>query len=81
MRISNDITNEKLDQITLFLTELEAIQLKNYLEQFLQKPKDIGLHFHLSSEDYQKEITICIYDPDNIDRLHPRAQKLILEDK
>lgn len=81
MRISNDTSDEKLDQITIFLTESEASQLKNSLEQFLKKPKDRGLHFHLSSEDYQKEITVCIYNPENIAILHPRAQKLILEDK
>jgi hypothetical protein len=81
MRISNDITDEKLDRITLFLTEEEAIQLKIYLEQFLKKPKDKGLHFHLSSLDYQEEITVCIYTPDNISMLHPKAQKLIVEDK
>ncbi|MBS0621607.1 MAG: hypothetical protein JSR80_01450 [Verrucomicrobia bacterium] len=81
MRISDDITDKKLDSITLFLTESEAVQLKSYLEQFLEKPKDEGLHFHLSSADYQKEVTVCIYTPENIKMLHPRAQKLILEDK
>lgn len=81
MRISDDATNKNLDGITLFLTEAEAIQLKNYLEQFLKKSKDKGEHFHLSSDDYQKEITVCIYNPKNISTLHPRAQKLILEDQ
>ena len=80
MRISNDITDEKLDQITVFLTKTEALQLKAYLEDFLNRSADKGLHFHLSAEDHQKEITICIYNPENIEMLHPRAQKLILED-
>lgn len=81
MRISDDISNKKLDRITLFLTESEAAQLESYLKQFLEKPKDKGLHFHLSSEDYQKEITVCIYNPENISALHHRAQKLIRNDE
>jgi len=81
MRISDDATDKKLDKVTLFLTESEALQLEDYLKQFLKKPKDKGYHFHLSSEDYQKEITVCIYNPKNISTLHHRAQKLILEDE
>lgn len=81
MRISDDTSDKKLDRITLFLTESEALQLENYLNQFLKKPKEGGLHFHLSSEDYQKEITVCIYDPENIGALHPRAQRLIRDDE
>ncbi len=81
MRISDDISNKKLDNITLFLTEGEALQLASYLKQLLEKPKEKGLHFHLSSEDYQKEITVCIYNPENITEFHPRAQKLIIDDE
>jgi hypothetical protein len=81
MRISDDTSNKKLNRITLFLTELEASQLEYDLKQFLEKPKDKGLHFHLSSEDYQKEITVCIYDPENISALDHRAQKLIRDDE
>lgn len=81
MRISDDTSNKKLDRVTLFLTESEALQLESYLKQFLKKPKDKGLHFHISSEDYQKEITVCIYNPDDISALHNRAQKLIQYDE
>jgi hypothetical protein len=81
MRISDDVSDKKLDRVTIFLTEQEALQLESYLKQFLEKSKEKGLHFHLSSEDYQNEITFCIYDPKNIDKLHPRAQKLIRDDE
>lgn len=74
MRILDDKTDKKLDRITLFLTKSEALQLEYYLKHFLEKPNDSGLHFHLSSEDYQKEITVCIYNPENITSLHPRIQ-------
>lgn len=81
MRIFDDESDKKLDRITVLLTEPEALQLESYLKEFLEKPKDKGLHFHLSSEDYNKEITICIYDPENITALHPRTQKLVLDDE
>jgi len=38
-------------------------------------------HVHLSNEDYQKEITVCIYDENNLEDFHPRVIKLIKEDK
>ncbi len=80
MRIFDDESNKKLDRVTLFLTEYEAVQLESYLKQFLTKSKDRGLHFHLSSEDYQEEITVCIYNPEDISGLDERAQKLIRDD-
>ncbi len=81
MRIFDDEGDKKLDMVSLFLTREEALQLESYLKQFLNKEIDKGLHFHLSSENYQKEITICIYDPKNTNKLHPRAQKLITYDE
>ncbi len=55
------------------------MQLASYLNQLPEKPPD--WHFHLSSDDYQKEVTVCVYNPDNIEMLHPRAQKLIKDEK
>jgi hypothetical protein len=81
MRIFDDKFDAKMNTVSLFLTKNEALHLIGYLEQFLAKPKDKGLHFHLSSEDYQKEITVCIYDPESVSALDPRSQKLILDDE
>lgn len=79
MRILNDETNRKLNNVSLFLTKEEALQLRSYLNQLLDNPK--LQHAHLSSEDYQKEITICLYDAKNLNTLHARAKKLIEEDE
>ena len=54
MRILNDESDKKLDNISIFLTKEEAIQLRGYLNQLLDDPK--LHHAHLSSKDYQKEI-------------------------
>jgi hypothetical protein len=63
LRILDDNSSEKLDNIIIFLTMEEIIQLRGYLNQLLDNPK--LQHFHLSSPDYQKEITVCLYDKDN----------------
>ena len=79
MRILDDVSNKKLDRITVFLTKEEAGFLQGYLKQIIDNP--IQDHAHLSSSDYQKEITVCIYDNHSADKFSLRAKKLILEDE
>ena len=79
MRILDDESDKKLDSITIFLTTKEVEQFRSYLSQLLENPKP--QHTHLSSEDYQKEITLCLYDEENLQGLHPRAIKLIKKDE
>jgi len=78
LRLLNDKADKKLDNITIFLTKKEAIQLKSYLTQLLSNADE--QHAHLASDDYQKEITVCLYDETDLSRLHPRAIKLIKDD-
>ena len=79
MRILNDISDTKLDSISIFLNEEEMKQMSDYLNQLLNNPNQ--QHVHLSSSDYQKEITICLYDEKKLEHFHPRAVKLIKEDE
>jgi hypothetical protein len=81
MYIFDDRAEKKIDKTSLVLTEEELLQLESYLKFFLKKSKDNGLHFHLSSDDYQKEITVCIYNPENLNALHDRVQRLIRYDE
>ena len=78
MRILDDQNNKKLDRVGLYLTRDEAIQLKGYLEQLLSDP-DMH-HAHLSSDDYQKDVTVSIYDQTNLRGFDDRSKKLIRED-
>jgi hypothetical protein len=69
---------QKLDGVGLYLIREEAIQLQSYLEQLLADP---GMHHaHLSSYDYQKEVTVSIYDVANLEGFDERSKKLIKED-
>ena len=79
MRILDDKSDKKLNSVSLFLTKNEAKHLIGYLEQLLENAK--GDHSHLMSEDYQKEICICLYNPDNVENFNKRVQKLIFNDE
>jgi hypothetical protein len=79
LRILDDEADKKLNNISVFLTKEEAVQLRSYLNQLLENPK--LHHVHLSSNDYQKEITVCIYNEESLENFHSRAIKLIKEDK
>jgi len=37
------------------------------------------IHTHLSSDDYRKEITVCIYDDARLDGFSDRAKRLMRE--
>ena len=79
MRILDDKADKSINSVSIFLTETEAIYLIGYLEQLVFEKR--GDHSHLSSEDYQKEITICLYSPENVDNFHPRIKRLIAHDE
>lgn len=80
MYILDEESNKSLENITLILTKSEIQQLIGYGKQLIENSPS-SEHYHLSNENYQKEITICLYDPENISALHPRIQELIKEDK
>ena len=80
MYILNDDLDSKLDRITIFLNKKEIQQLIGYAKQLLEKAPS-SEHYHLSSEDYQKEITIWMYDSENIENFSTKIQKFIKEDK
>ena len=79
MRILDEDNDVRLDNICVFLTQNEIIEMIGCLNNLLNKFENS--HVHMSSLDYQKEITICKYDINNLSALHDRAKKLIIEDK
>lgn len=79
MRILDDESDRKLDNVSIFLTKEEAMQLRGYLNQLLDNSN--LQHCHLSSIDYQKEITICLYDEKKLENFNQRSIKLIKDDK
>ena len=79
MRILNNDTDKKVDNITLCLTKAEAAELRDTLESVLKRPK--GNHGHVPDYEANKELTVCVYDTSDLDSsLHDRIKKLIKED-
>lgn len=78
MRILDQDNDKKLDNILLFFTEQEASEMRDSLNILLSEKSG---HHHINNEDYQKEITVCMYEENNLDNFHPRCKKLILEDE
>jgi hypothetical protein len=78
-----DITNDvSLSNILIYLTEDEARDLRSSIDSILESAAGSS-HQHISNEDYQKEISICTYDPNNLESiksLDKRSKKIILED-
>jgi len=79
MRILDEISDKSLEKIILYLTFSEASELRDGLEDLLKKPSNN--HIHISSESFQKEITVCIYDIDNIKGFNERSMNLIEHDQ
>ena len=80
MRMLDEISDRKLDRVTLYLTRAEAQELRDSLGSILVNPR--GNHAHVSSQDYRKELTVCIYDDATLDEhgFNERSKKLIKED-
>lgn len=78
MRILNLDTNEKINQASIYLTNAEAKELKDSLNNLL---KNNSHHEHISDDSYQTEITVCVYEEDNLEEFDTRSRKLILDNE
>ncbi len=79
MRIHDELRDNSVEKVTLLLTRSESQELFDSLELLLKNGK--RRHEHVSSEDYQKEITIALYEEGITEGFNERCQKLIQEDK
>lgn len=77
MRLLDQDSSMALKNLILFLTANEAREVIDGLQDLLEKQDG---HTHISDNDLSHEITLVIYDPENLDGLHERSKKLILDD-
>lgn len=80
MRILDEIESRKIDMLQLLLTRSEAQELKDGLEDLLTRGHD---HVHVSTPDFQKEVTVAIYDESDtrLEGFSERSKRLILKDE
>jgi hypothetical protein len=79
MRILDQDQDRSVSRAILYLTMEEASELRDSLNAILNEPRE-GRHEHVSSEDYVKELTVCVYSPSDLAAFDERSKKLILED-
>ncbi len=82
MRIYNIDTDKKVNKVILYLTPDEAQELKDSIELLLNNNKNHH-HEHVPDResDFKREITVCVYNEDNLSTFDERSRKLILNDE
>jgi hypothetical protein len=78
MRILDEARDAAIANITLLLTRAEASEMRDALETLLA---DESRHEHVSSKDYDKEVSLAIYNDETLQRFNDRCRRLIRQDK
>lgn len=79
MRILDENTDQSITNVTLYLTLSEAIEMRDSLQDPINGP--LNNHSHISSDDHQKEITVCVYERENLNGFSERSKNLIINDQ
>ncbi len=77
MRFLDNESDRPCSQITCYLTRVEAEELRGALEAILERHSH---HEHVSSKDYSKELTVCVYDLGDLSQFDERSRRLLRED-
>ena len=80
MRIYSDDHDSAVKEVILLLKRHEALYLIGALENMLES-KEICDHHHINDDTYEHEITVGLYDEQNLAGFSDRMKKLIKEDK
>jgi hypothetical protein len=81
MRIYNVDADKKVNKAILYLTPDEAQEMKDSLELLIGKKNHHHEHIPDRTDNFKREITICIYTKDNLATFDERSKKLILNDE
>jgi hypothetical protein len=80
MRILDQDSNKALKDIILYFTIEEATELRDDLENLISKHRS-NEHAHINDLQYTHEVTIAIYDENDLDGFNERSKELILQDR
>lgn len=87
MRLLDDGRDVSLAGVTVFLTRDEAGEFYDKLELALSRSNDSGQHFHVADYSVDEggesgiEVTIVLYDPEEVDSLPERGRRLIMRNE
>jgi len=79
MRILDITADTAIKNIVLYLKPEEAKDLYASLGALLNR-NDFNNHEHIDDATYEHEITVVLYDEQNIESLNERSKKIILQD-
>ena len=81
MVLFDGITKNELYDVILLLKESEVVQLIGYLNDLLLSDTKRE-HYHLSNDNYSKEITVALYDKDGeLNHFAEEIKKAILSEE
>lgn len=80
MRLLNQDKNISIKNILILLTKDEAIELRDDLNKLLSND-DFAAHTHINDNVFEHEITMAIYEENELEYFDQRTKKLILEDE
>jgi hypothetical protein len=80
MRLLDQRSEKSLQSVTVYLTKDEAEELRDSVIGLLNEPP-FHAHNHIYSKDYKKELTICIYNEDDLAGFDERSKRLIVSDE
>ena len=75
MRLLHEARDTALNQVSLFLTQSEGERLRDMLNSLLAEGR--GAHEHLTDVEFERELTVAIYDEQELRTFHERARRLI----
>ncbi|HSE31083.1 MAG TPA: hypothetical protein VLA93_05870 [Pyrinomonadaceae bacterium] len=75
MRILDEDSNRSLRTIILYLTRSEASEFRDSVDLLLADGK--FRHEHISSSDHSREITVCLYDANDLEGFDERSIAII----
>lgn len=78
MRILDEDTDKALKNIFVLLTQAEASELRDVLNGLILSKLDAD-HSHINDIEYNREITIALYEDDAPNTYNKRVKKLILK--
>lgn len=77
MRIYDFDNDRTIDNVVLYLTPAEARELYNGLARVIETPRRV--HVHISSNDYQRELTLCVYRKEDIETFDEKSRQILEE--
>lgn len=80
MRIFDEDNKKSIKNVSIYLTKIEAKEMLDSLNDILENFQHNADHAHINDTNYKREITVCVYDENNVTGFNDEAKRIIKED-